>query len=84
MNEKIGLTLALTLIIGALYFLGSGITGHVISQSCCFAPNCESAENVCDANNQELNAPFNTDNLKVIAGIFLILVSSWITMSIEK
>ena len=35
-------------LLAGLFFVGQGITGLVISQSCCFAPNC-TPEDVCDA-----------------------------------
>jgi len=36
-----------TLFIGFL-LIGGGITGNVVSQSCCFPPDCE-PENICDS-----------------------------------
>jgi len=44
------------LVIG-LFYLGSGISGMVISQSCCFMPNCDS-ENACSQISQPENTTF--------------------------
>jgi len=50
LNEdmRIGSILLLIIIIIGALLVGKGMTGMVISQSCCFPPNC-SAENVCDS-----------------------------------
>ncbi len=36
------------LIIASIFLIGGGITGKVVSESCCFPPNC-AEENICDA-----------------------------------
>ncbi len=71
------LTLMIVFVITGLYFLGQGITGKVISQSCCFPPNCP-AENICDVANPSLEYPSsstggfsNLDNMKSSSFIFL-------------
>lgn len=38
MNKTIGITIILA-VLGVL-FLGTGITGNIISQSCCFGEDC--------------------------------------------
>lgn len=38
MNKTTGIMIVIA-VLGVL-FLGTGITGHVISQSCCFGENC--------------------------------------------
>jgi len=53
--------LAVIFLLG-LVFLGRGITGMVVSQSCCFPPNCDK-ENICEAAAEDVkfNTPiFNT------------------------
>lgn len=60
MDKKI-ILLAAIFVLG-LFFLGRGITGMVVSQSCCFPPNCEK-ENICEAagQNEKFSTPvFNT------------------------
>jgi len=46
MDKKIML-LAVIFLVGFV-FLGRGITGMVVSQSCCFPPDCDK-ENMCEA-----------------------------------
>lgn len=36
------------LVIVSLFLIGGGLTGKVISQSCCFPPHC-AEENLCEA-----------------------------------
>ena len=60
MDQKIVL-LAVIFVLG-LVFLGRGITGMVVSQSCCFPPNCDK-ENICESAAEDIrfNTPiFNT------------------------
>lgn len=60
MDKKI-ILLAAIFVLG-LVFLGRGISGMVVSQSCCFPPNCDK-ENMCEsaAENVKFNTPiFNT------------------------
>jgi hypothetical protein len=59
----------LLLLIGA-FLLGTGITGKVISQSCCFGPECP-AEYLCDAAEPHLEEPSPTMP-SVLSGIVLI------------
>jgi hypothetical protein len=47
-EKKSRMRLALTalllgLAVGGLYFLGTSVTGHVTSQTCCLPPNCAQA-----------------------------------------
>jgi hypothetical protein len=44
MDKKILIGIVIALL--GFYFLGTGITGFVVSQSCCFPPDCEQ-ENLC-------------------------------------
>ena len=69
MNVKviIPLVVILFLCVG-LFFLGKGITGTVVSQSCCFGPDC-APEYMCDAESYSNSAGF------LGFGAILILVS---------
>jgi len=64
-----------TLFIGFL-LIGGGITGHVVSQSCCFPPDCE-PENICDSAeaHQRYSASLNIANYTIYIGEILVLVS---------
>lgn len=44
MDKKIFIGIVIALL--GVYLIGEGITGLVVSQSCCFPPDCEQ-ENLC-------------------------------------
>jgi hypothetical protein len=50
------LLVVIVLVLAASFFLGTGITGLVISQSCCFGAECP-AEYLCDAAEPILESP---------------------------
>lgn len=66
------------LIIASVFLIGGGITGRVISQSCCFPPNCE-PENVCDAaKSSYLESPMGVEDefasyITTLTGLFILL-----------
>jgi hypothetical protein len=53
MNYKIVFPLVVLALLG-LFFLGDGITGWIVSQSCCFPPNCPQ-EYMCEAASPQLS-----------------------------
>jgi len=55
------ITLIIITVITGIYFLGQGITGLIISQSCCFPPDCP-AENLCDVVSPSFEVPANNSN----------------------
>jgi len=58
-------------IIGVL-LLGRGLTGMVISQSCCFPPDCP-AEYLCDAAEPHVEQPLSVTALNTGLGTLLLL-----------
>jgi len=58
-NHKITLPLIALAVIG-LFLLGEGITGFIISESCCFPPDCP-VEYMCDAAEPELEYPIQVN-----------------------
>ncbi|MFH1770715.1 MAG: hypothetical protein ABH828_04100 [archaeon] len=59
---KNGLAIILVIMaISGVYFLSSGITGEVISQSCCFPPDCPE-EYLCEAATPHLENPESWNN----------------------
>lgn len=59
---KNGLAVILVIMaISGVYFLGSGITGEVISQSCCFPPDC-AEEYICDTAKPQIESPQSLNN----------------------
>lgn len=64
-----------TLLIG-FFLIGGGITGNVVSQTCCYPPDCE-PENICDftESNQRYSASLNIANYAVYIGEILVLAS---------
>lgn len=56
MNGKLMVVaIALTACIG-VYLLGDGITGMLVSESCCFPPGCP-ADRLCDAAEPHVESP---------------------------
>ncbi|MBN2111997.1 hypothetical protein JW707_02750 [Candidatus Woesearchaeota archaeon] len=68
MDKKISFLLVIFALLG-IFLLGRGITGLVISETCCFPPNC-SQENICDA------ADESGDMSSIYLGSFIILGSA--------
>jgi len=68
----------ITLFIGFL-LIGGGITGHVVSENCCYPPDCE-PENMCDftESNQKYSSSLDIANYSVYIGEILIFVSIFI------
>ena len=64
-----------TLLIGFL-LIGGGITGNVVSENCCYPPDCE-PENMCDftESNQKYSSSLNIANYTVYIGEILVLAS---------
>jgi len=82
MNNRLVIPLIILALIG-LYLMGRGITGYVVSESCCFPPNCE-PENMCDSakQHQKYSASLNIANYSVYIGEILVFVSIFIYMVI--
>ena len=75
MNHKIFLPTLLLFLLG-IFFVGAGITGMVISETCCFPPNCLE-ENICDiAKNPEKVPQNDPNNIFVTIGAFLMITGS--------
>jgi len=70
MNHKITIILVLIALAG-IFLLGRGITGYVISQTCCFPPDC-SEEYMCEAA-KELSSPEDTSNAYI--GVLLLIMT---------
>lgn len=71
MNKTIIITILIAIL--GVYFIGKGITGLVVSQSCCFPPDCDD-ENVCDAAKETFKTPIGS-YLFLIFGSTLIAIS---------
>jgi hypothetical protein len=61
------------------FLLRGGITGSVISQSCCFPPNC-TPENVCTATGASIEKPAymptEDNNALSAVGLLLLIISA--------
>jgi hypothetical protein len=68
-----------------IYFLGSGLTGFVISQSCCMGEAC-APENLCDAAKPIIEQPLHITesftNLLIGAGVLGLLILA--TLGLRK
>ena len=78
--DKPLLAFSVALLVMGVYALGPGITGDVVSQSCCFPPGCP-AEYLCDAAEPHTEAPDQLQRFSSTAtGILLIggaLLLAW-------
>lgn len=74
MNSKITIPLIIIALLG-VFFLGKGIIGYVIAQSCCFPPDCD-PENMCDIAKPELESPLSSQSL-------LYVYVGWVLVSIS-
>ena len=61
-----------------LFFLGKGMTGYVVSETCCFPPDC-SSENICDSSNTPVK---NAGTMGM--GIMFVLVSALVFVMIQN
>ena len=52
----------MVLVFIGIFLLGKGITGYVISQTCCFPPNCNE-EDLCDLARPNLESPANSQDI---------------------
>jgi len=66
MDIKLILPLVLLTMAG-MFLLGSGITGFIISESCCLGDGC-SPENMCDVANPHLEMPSPSENMNAYFG----------------
>lgn len=69
--DKSKLFFVIVLLVLGIYLLGQGVTGLVVSESCCFPPNCGAEENACV---QEKDQP--RQYVQVITG-FIVIVASF-------
>ena len=53
MDKKTWIFIAIAL--AGVFFLGEGMTGFVVSQTCCFPPNCPGEELCTTGSTQPLN-----------------------------
>ncbi len=75
MNHKIFLPTLLIFLLGA-FLLGTGITGMIVSETCCFPPNCLE-ENICDVSRAVNTVPQNNPNNYFLSlGAFLMVAGA--------
>ena len=74
MKNRLLIPLVIALV--GFFLIGGGITGYVVSETCCYPPDCE-PENMCDftESNQRYSASLNIANYSVYIGEILVLVS---------
>ncbi|MBW2969010.1 hypothetical protein KY304_02240 [Candidatus Woesearchaeota archaeon] len=71
MNKN--MILFILVIILGVYFFGKGITGLVVSQTCCSGPDCD-AENLCDYAQETFSTPWMS-YLFIVFGLGLVVVA---------
>jgi hypothetical protein len=64
----------LALSILGLFLIGSGMTGMVISESCCLGTGC-SPENLCDVAKPHLEFPSTTSSRDTYLGVGMLILS---------
>ena len=73
--------LALTIL--GLFLIGSGMTGMIISESCCMGTGC-SPENLCDLAKPHLELPATANSKGTYIGIGIILLSISLFIAVNK
>jgi hypothetical protein len=75
MQEKISLTILAIFLLFGVFLLRGGMTGMVISESCCFPPDC-TPENVCTAIDASIEQPalLTPEDNGALSGVGLLLI----------
>jgi hypothetical protein len=68
MQNKILIPILL-LAVFSIFLIGKGITGLVVSESCCFPPDC-APENICDQARNEMPSPHT---FEIASGITMLI-----------
>lgn len=71
MHKNLFIAVVSVLFIASIYFIGSGINGLSVGESCCYGPNCL-VENACDSTKlkEKANVPIN-----LFAGVFFLIAA---------
>nr|MBA4404777.1 hypothetical protein [Nanoarchaeum sp.] len=77
MNKKTIFLIILILI--GVYFLGKGITGFIVSESCCFPPNCLE-ENLC----KNIDYWADTKYISTLIGLIIFISVVFVKMFSKK
>ena len=74
MNYKIAIPFIILAFLGGL-ILGKGLTGFVVSETCCFGEDC-AEENLCDSARPNLEAPdlVRESFFFTYVGVFMMLI----------
>jgi hypothetical protein len=75
MQEKISLIILAIFLLFGVFLLRGGMTGFVISESCCFPPNC-APENICTATGASIEQPalLAPEDSSALSGVGLLLI----------
>lgn len=82
-DYKIILSLLIFVLIG-FFFIGRGITGKVISQTCCVPPNCDDEEDICDFYREEFKSPSDFSKTDLYIGTIILLISMIIYLLLHR
>jgi hypothetical protein len=87
MQEKIPLIILAIFLLFGVFLLRGGMTGMVISESCCFPPGC-APENMCTATGASIEQPAlltpEDGSALSIVGLLLIIISTALTFAYLK
>jgi hypothetical protein len=67
----------------SFFFLGRGITGMVISETCCYGPDC-SGDSLCDNINMEKTEGKDLTSMFIGASLFITSVTGFVSMHKPK
>jgi len=85
MERGLVLGIVTVMTIAAIFFLGSGLTGYVFSETCCMGPSC-SPENLCDVAKPHLEQPSAIGgNTNIYIGMIIIIAMGlFLVLTYEK
>jgi len=81
MVKKLGfIPVIIILALAGLFLFGKGITGLVVSQDCCFPPDCYEGKKECDITDPNFTKQASNDMRSFLLGIILISITLYTFM----
>jgi len=77
------LVFIIVLVMMSFIAISPALTGKIVSQSCCFPPDCEE-EYLCEAAKPHLESPGSFKDYRFTGGIILLLAASIFYFSMHK
>jgi hypothetical protein len=87
MQEKTSLIILAIFLLFGVFLLKGEMTGFVVSESCCFPPNCE-PENACTATGASIEQPAllapQDESALVGVGLLIVIISTALSFGYLK